>query len=248
MDVKNKSKNKDVFIVDFSKTVSISAPAIFSGVDRSDQIRQVHINSHAYTCIHQRIQLAVGDMTMSGWKPTISLINPPPPHALFFRHEMMGIYRWEWISYTEHKAMIQWTYHKEVIKGLYIKHNPTIHPAMTFIISLRLFHVGADLICGDTLFQTCVPQYLKDDRNDQNRQDKKFCTTRTFPFYQSLFLILMSAFICLDAFVQITSTWLSKRSPSPGSLPNSLHVPSRFIQKASKIQYIRKMIGLPHGI
>ncbi len=79
MDVKNKSKNKDVFIVDFSKTVSISAPAIFSGVDRSDQIRQVHINSHAYTCIHQRIQLAVGDMTMSGWKPTISLIHPPHP-------------------------------------------------------------------------------------------------------------------------------------------------------------------------
>ncbi len=34
---------------------------------------------HAYTCIHQRIQLAVGDMTMSGWKPTISLIHPPPP-------------------------------------------------------------------------------------------------------------------------------------------------------------------------
>ncbi len=36
-------------------------------------------NSHAYTCIHHRIQLAVGDMTMSGWKPTISLIQPPPP-------------------------------------------------------------------------------------------------------------------------------------------------------------------------
>ncbi len=33
---------------------------------------------HAYTCIHHRIQLAVGDMTMSGWKPTISPIHPPP--------------------------------------------------------------------------------------------------------------------------------------------------------------------------
>ncbi len=32
---------------------------------------------YAYTCIHHRIQLAVGDMTMSGWKPTISLIHPP---------------------------------------------------------------------------------------------------------------------------------------------------------------------------
>ncbi len=29
------------------------------------------------TYIHHRIQLAVGDMTMSGWKPTISLIHPP---------------------------------------------------------------------------------------------------------------------------------------------------------------------------
>ncbi len=37
-----------------------------SGVDRSAQTRQVHINSHAYTCIHHRIKLAVGDMTMSG--------------------------------------------------------------------------------------------------------------------------------------------------------------------------------------
>ena len=30
-----------------------------------------------YTCMHHRIQLAVGDMTMGGWKPTISLIHPP---------------------------------------------------------------------------------------------------------------------------------------------------------------------------
>ncbi len=37
---------------------------------------RLSINSHAYTCIHHRIQLAVGDMTMSGWKPTISLIHP----------------------------------------------------------------------------------------------------------------------------------------------------------------------------
>ncbi len=48
-------------------------------VDRSAQTRQVHSNSHAYTCIHHRIQLAVGGMTMRGWKPTISLIHPPPP-------------------------------------------------------------------------------------------------------------------------------------------------------------------------
>ena len=34
-------------------------------------------NHHAYTYIHHQIQLAVGDMTMSGWKPTISLIHPP---------------------------------------------------------------------------------------------------------------------------------------------------------------------------
>ncbi len=56
-----------------------------SGVDRSAQTKQVHINSHAYTCIHHPIQLAVGDMTMSGWKPTISLIHtPPPPNRMQF--------------------------------------------------------------------------------------------------------------------------------------------------------------------
>ena len=37
-----------------------------SGADRSAQTRQAHINSHAYTCIHHRIQLTVGDMTTSG--------------------------------------------------------------------------------------------------------------------------------------------------------------------------------------
>ncbi len=48
-----------------------------SGVNRSVQTRQIHIKSHAYTCIHHRIQLALGDMTiMSGWKPTKSLIHP----------------------------------------------------------------------------------------------------------------------------------------------------------------------------
>ncbi len=35
-------------------------------------------HSHAYTWKHHRIQLAVGYMTMSGWKPTISLIQSPP--------------------------------------------------------------------------------------------------------------------------------------------------------------------------
>ncbi len=49
-----------------------------SGVDRSAQTRQIHINPHAYTCIHHRIQLAVGDMTISGWKPTLILIHPTP--------------------------------------------------------------------------------------------------------------------------------------------------------------------------
>ncbi len=35
----------------------------------------------AYTCMHHRIQLAVRDMTMSGCKPTLSLVPPyPPPH------------------------------------------------------------------------------------------------------------------------------------------------------------------------
>ncbi len=34
-----------------------------------------------YTCIHHRIQLAVDDMTVSGWKPTISLIPPHPRMA-----------------------------------------------------------------------------------------------------------------------------------------------------------------------
>ncbi len=48
---------------------------LLSGIDRSDQTGQVHINSHAYTYIHHRIQLAVGDMTMSG----ISLIHHPTP-------------------------------------------------------------------------------------------------------------------------------------------------------------------------
>ncbi len=46
------------------------------GEDRSAQTRPVRINSHAYTSIQHRIQLAVSDMTMSGWKPTISLIHP----------------------------------------------------------------------------------------------------------------------------------------------------------------------------
>ncbi len=53
-----------------------------SGVDRSAQTRQVHINSQAYTCIHHRVQHAVGDMTMSGWKPTISLRYPPPMYTV----------------------------------------------------------------------------------------------------------------------------------------------------------------------
>ena len=49
----------------------------------------------AYTCIHHRIQLAFGDMTMRGWKPTISLIHPthppPTPHGcLCYFRSMQG--------------------------------------------------------------------------------------------------------------------------------------------------------------
>ncbi len=40
--------------------------------------RTVNCNPNTkHTCIHHRIHLAVGDMTMSGWKPIISLIHPP---------------------------------------------------------------------------------------------------------------------------------------------------------------------------
>ena len=41
------------------------------------------LNHHAYTCIHHWIQRAVGDMTMSGWKPTISLIHTPSSLNIF---------------------------------------------------------------------------------------------------------------------------------------------------------------------
>ncbi len=45
------------------------------------QTRQVHIKSPRMHLHIPSNQLAVGDMTMSGWKPTISLIHPPPPHS-----------------------------------------------------------------------------------------------------------------------------------------------------------------------
>ena len=41
------------------------------------QVTATDLNWHAYTYIHHRIHLAVRDMTMNGWKPTISLIHPP---------------------------------------------------------------------------------------------------------------------------------------------------------------------------
>ncbi len=64
-----------------------------SGVGRLAQTRQVHINSHAYACIHHRIQLAVGDMTMSGWKLTISLIHTHQwPHDLGYH--VSNAYNW----------------------------------------------------------------------------------------------------------------------------------------------------------
>ncbi len=62
-----------------SAYIYIALPANFK--NRSVQTRQVHINSHAYTYIHHRILLAVGDMTMSGWKSTISLTHPPTTPA-----------------------------------------------------------------------------------------------------------------------------------------------------------------------
>ncbi len=43
-------------------------------------------------CIHHRIQLAVGDMTMIGWKPTISLIHPP----------RMEVYSFIYVIYNTH--------------------------------------------------------------------------------------------------------------------------------------------------
>ncbi len=81
-------KWKDTFWESYQSITDWAWHLKLLGVDRSDQTRQVHTNSHTYTCIHHRIQLAVGDMTMSGWKPTISLIPPPsiachhPPHSL----------------------------------------------------------------------------------------------------------------------------------------------------------------------
>ncbi len=62
--------------------------------------REYHLfsNHHAYTCIHHRIQLAVGDMTMSGWKPTISLIHPPP--ITFFLLSYVAKYVWQALSST----------------------------------------------------------------------------------------------------------------------------------------------------
>ncbi len=59
-----------------------------SGIDRSAQTSQVNINSHTDTCINHRIELAVGDMTMSGWKPTISLIHPPTHTDCFYSHAL----------------------------------------------------------------------------------------------------------------------------------------------------------------
>ena len=57
-------------------TLLIATPAQYS-----TQISALHhmcfFSPTLHTCIHHRIQLAVGDMTMSGWKPTISLIPPP---------------------------------------------------------------------------------------------------------------------------------------------------------------------------
>ncbi len=46
-----------------------------SGVDHVAQTRWVQINSPhlQYTCIHHRIQLAVSDMILRGWKPTLCL-------------------------------------------------------------------------------------------------------------------------------------------------------------------------------
>ncbi len=52
------------------------------------------VNSHAYTCIHHRIRLAVGDMTMSGWKTTISLIptHHSPPLDVHFTYHLPRVH------------------------------------------------------------------------------------------------------------------------------------------------------------
>ena len=61
-----------------------------SGVDKIVRPKQDRstLNHHTHTCIHHRIQLAVGDMTMGGWKPTISLIQHPPPQQFISSFEM----------------------------------------------------------------------------------------------------------------------------------------------------------------
>ena len=41
--------------------------------------------------------------------------------------------------------------------------------------------------------------------------------------------------------MQITYTWLPKRTPSSSAIPNSLHVLSRFIKKNIKTEYVRKI-------
>ncbi len=56
--------------------------AFTRNVINTAKTQNLNWNSHAYTCIHHRIQLAVDDMTMSGWRRTITLIpstSPPPP-------------------------------------------------------------------------------------------------------------------------------------------------------------------------
>ncbi len=60
-----------------------------SDVDLRPKQDRSTLNHHAHTCICHRIQLAVGDMTMNGWKPTISLI----PHPLHEPQRLVMIFK-----------------------------------------------------------------------------------------------------------------------------------------------------------
>ncbi len=105
------------------------------GVDRSAQTRQVHINSHAFTCVHHRIELAVGDMTMSGWKPTISLIHPPLMGILWGQFQYPSLVLWRYNNLFVHLPLICIWYFRRSIPS----HQDTIFYKVTqgYLVCLR---------------------------------------------------------------------------------------------------------------